>query len=111
MKSISGVTRVVSDIDATSKFYESLGFRPGNQESDAVTFYLNWFWMKFTLGHVGDPKSDTSVNIKVDGIDEFYKDLIAKGFKTSGEPSKQPNGNWEFELLDPDGYRLVFFTK
>jgi len=51
------------------------------------------------------------VNISVQSVDEFYEAMLAKGLKPSSEPLDFPWGRREFVLADPDGYKLVFFSK
>jgi len=42
---------------------------------------------------------------------DFHKAVVAKGLRPAGDPERQPSGNREFVLRDPDGYNLVFFQK
>lgn len=45
--------------------------------------------------------------IKVDGVEDFYKAVVAWGMRPSSEPRKMPTGHRGFVLRDPDGYKLV----
>lgn len=112
LASISGLTCQSADLDRTVAFYESLGFRIGKRENDQVTLYVNWFWVTFvaTDGPI-DPGTASAVHIKVDDIQEAHAEIIAAGYKPAGEPTKRAGGGSEFELADPDGYRLVLFYK
>jgi catechol 2,3-dioxygenase-like lactoylglutathione lyase family enzyme len=47
LKSISGVSYRVNDLDATAVFYEGLGLRAGKRDDSSATFYVNWFWVEF----------------------------------------------------------------
>jgi predicted lactoylglutathione lyase len=38
VNSISGITCYVKDLTKTAKFYKTIGFRPGKQETDRMTF-------------------------------------------------------------------------
>ena len=114
VNSIAGITSHVQDLARAAEFYETIGFRRGKEESDRVTFYVNWFFV--TL--VSDSESEVParggglfINIKVDDVEEFHKAVLSKGLKPVGEPERQPSGNREFVLRDPDGYNLVFFQK
>jgi catechol 2,3-dioxygenase-like lactoylglutathione lyase family enzyme len=49
IKSVSGITCYVKDLDTTAQFYEALGFEIKKRESNHVTAYSNWFWMDFLL--------------------------------------------------------------
>jgi catechol 2,3-dioxygenase-like lactoylglutathione lyase family enzyme len=121
--SISGITCYVKDLSKTAQFYESLGFRRGNEEPDRVTFYVNWFFVTFIAQDREDdaePRKDAElpdkgaglfVYVKVDDIEEFHKAVVAEGMKPDGEPEVRASGNREFVLRDPDGYKLAFFQK
>jgi uncharacterized glyoxalase superfamily protein PhnB len=52
-----------------------------------------------------------SLYIKVDDVGAFHKAVVSKGLEPAGDPARQPSGNREFVLRDPDGYNLVFFQK
>jgi len=111
ISSISGLTYSVKDLDRTSEFYESLGFRPGKRDDHQLTCYVNWFWVTFTTDHNGEAGSGPTLYLKVDDIDDFYGAVLAHGFTPETEPRKDRTGRREFLLLDPDGNRLAFFAK
>jgi catechol 2,3-dioxygenase-like lactoylglutathione lyase family enzyme len=108
--SISGITCYVKDLSKTAQFYESLGFRRGNEEPDRVTFYVNWFFVTF-IAQDREEGAGLFVNVKVDDIEEFHNAVVAEGMKPDGEPEVRASGNREFLLRDPDGYKLAFFQK
>lgn len=124
MKSVAGIICLVKDLKPTITFYETLGFEfrktvPGI----SATAYLNWFWMEFLLEDqvVTEAfKPDISVSpkgagqylhINVTDIDAFYESLVAKELKPASQPQDFPWGHREFVLIDPSGYKLVFFEK
>lgn len=124
MKSISGIVCLVEELDRTVSFYESLGFTfrrtvPGV----SATGYVNWFWIEFLLkGKVvteefkediaASPKgAGQYIHINVEDVDEFYAGVLEKGLRPSSQPQDFPWGHREFALSDPDGYKLVFFSK
>jgi catechol 2,3-dioxygenase-like lactoylglutathione lyase family enzyme len=121
--SISGITCYVKDLSKTAQFYESLGFRRGNEEPDRVTFYVNWFFVTFIAQdreddaelrkepELPDKGAGLFVYVKVDDIEEFHNAVVAEGMKPDGEPEVRASGNREFVLRDPDGYKLAFFQK
>jgi catechol 2,3-dioxygenase-like lactoylglutathione lyase family enzyme len=121
--SISGITCYVEDLARTRKFYETLGFRPGKEEPDRATFYVNWFFVTFIAqdqegdgaarkeAELPNKGSGLYLYIKVDDIADFHKAARAKRLKPETEPEVRPSGNREFVLRDPDGYKLVFFQK
>lgn len=123
MKSISGMVCYVKDTSKTADFYEALGFQFTKREPDHISIRLNWFWIDFHPQDKEDkPEFQKEANlavkgggqflyISVDNVDEFYKMLISKRLQPSSEPRDWPWGNREFVIRDPDGYKLVFFTK
>ena len=123
MKSIAGLVCYVKDTAKTVAFYEALGFEFYKREPDHVSIHLNWFWIDFhpedkedkpefqKEAHAAHKGGGQFLYIEVVNVDEFYKGVLAKGLKPSSEPRDWPWGNREFALRDPDGYKLVFFTK
>jgi catechol 2,3-dioxygenase-like lactoylglutathione lyase family enzyme len=114
VNSISGLTCHVEDLSRAAEFYETIGFRRGKEESDRVTFYVNWFFVTLVAqdGTEGGAKGEgLSLYIKVDDVEQFHEAVLSKGLSPAGEPERQPSGNREFVLRDPDGYNLVFFQK
>jgi len=122
VNSISGITCYVEDLARTAEFYEAIGFRPGKQEPDRLTFYVNWFFVTLIAqdreddpelrreAQVPDKGAGLFMYVKVDDVDDYYKGVVSKGLKPAGEPQVRA-GNREFALRDPDGYKLVFFEK
>jgi catechol 2,3-dioxygenase-like lactoylglutathione lyase family enzyme len=114
VNSISGITCHVEDLARSAEFYETIGFRRGKEELDRVTFYVNWFFVTLVAQDWTDLPGKGAglfLYIKVDDIEDFYKAVLSKGLKPAAEPERQPSGNREFVLHDPDGYSLVFFQK
>ena len=112
LSSISGLTCQVADLDRAVAFYESLGFRVGKRDTEQATCYVNWFWITLTTAQ-GPAEVPTGpvVHLKVEDIDEAYRDLLAAGHKPESEPAARPGGVTQFSLRDPDGYQLVLFFK
>jgi catechol 2,3-dioxygenase-like lactoylglutathione lyase family enzyme len=114
VNSISGITCHVEDLARAAEFYETIGFRRGKDEPDRVTFYVNWFFVTLVAQdqtEAGAKGAGVFLYIKVDDVEEFHAAVLSKGLKPAGEPERQPSGNREFVLRDPDGYNLVFFQK
>jgi catechol 2,3-dioxygenase-like lactoylglutathione lyase family enzyme len=122
VNSISGFICDVEDLARTAEFYEAIGFRPGKQEPDRLTFYVNWFFVTFVAqdreddpgagrGGLPDKGSGLSIYVKVDDLDDYHDAVVAKGLKPASERRVGHGGNREFVLRDPDGYQLVFFEK
>jgi catechol 2,3-dioxygenase-like lactoylglutathione lyase family enzyme len=114
VNSIAGITCQVEDLARAAEFYETIGFRRGKEESDRVTFYVNWFFVTLIAEDRSEAPAKGAgmfVYIKVDDVEDFHKSALANGLSPDGEPQRQPSGNREFVLRDPDGYNLVFFQK
>ena len=125
IKSVSGISCCVQDLDRTAEFYERLGFEIRKREAAHITAYSNWFWIDFLAmgpgneeraecseaANLSDRGAGQSVYLSVENVDEFYKSLLSTGLTPSTEPRDQPWGNREFILRDPDGYRLVIFKR
>jgi catechol 2,3-dioxygenase-like lactoylglutathione lyase family enzyme len=123
IKSVSGLVLYVEDVAKTTAFYESLGFRIGEQNETDAKVYMNWYSIAFraqTAENKEEFKKEAKstprgsgifICVNVDDVDEFYTGVIDKGMKPSSEPRDWPWGNREFVLRDPDGYKLVFFQK
>ena len=100
IKSVSGITAYVSDLDATDQFYEALGFETKKREPDHITVYSNWFWIDFLSVDKNErlayPNgSDLSrkgaglfIYLSVDDVDGFYKFLLSKGLQPETMPQK-----------------------
>lgn len=115
---------MVSNLDDSIDFYRSLGFDFKKQNPGiSAHAYLNWFWIELLQKDqviTEQFKEDTDtipkgagqyLHINVEDVDEFYEALVAKGLKPLEKPKDFPWGHREFVLKDPDGYKLVFFTK
>jgi predicted lactoylglutathione lyase len=115
LKSVSGLTFFVKDINKTAEFYKTLGFKIEKHEKDYLLVRLNWFSMDFVAEGAGggkDPKgAGVCINISVGDVDEFYKEALGKGLKPAGEPADYPGGFRNFVIHDPDGYNLVMFKR
>lgn len=115
LKSVSGLTFFVKDIDKTAKFYKALGFKIEKHEKGYLLVRLNWFSMDFVAESGGDkagPKgAGLCINISVGDVDEFHKNVLAKGLKPASKPQDYPGGYRNFVLHDPDGFNLIFFKR
>jgi catechol 2,3-dioxygenase-like lactoylglutathione lyase family enzyme len=123
IKSVSGITCYVKNLNKTATFYEALGFEIRKREMNHVTAYSNWFWIDFlaiskneregfTKGmELGNPGAGVFLYLSVDNVDEFHQYLVSNKIKTLTKPQDQPWGNREFMLRDPDGYHLVIFKR
>jgi catechol 2,3-dioxygenase-like lactoylglutathione lyase family enzyme len=123
IKSVSGFTCYVKNLNKTAKFYETLGFEIRKRETNHITAYSNWYWIDFIAinkedranyrkeADAPDKGAGVLIYLSVDDVDAFHKDLLSAGLKPASAPGDTPFGNREFMLRDPDGYRLVIFKR
>jgi predicted lactoylglutathione lyase len=116
LKSVSGLTFFVKDINKTAEFYKTLGFKIEKHEKDYLLVRLNWFSMDFVAEGVkaaktGPKGAGVCINISVGDVDEFYKKALGKDLKPASEPADYPGGFRNFVIHDPDGYNLVMFKR
>ncbi len=110
----------VADISATIRWYEEqLGFK-GDPFPSAEPYVFAILYrddVEIMLQRIdGYEKPDIyrsrsggvwDAYIRVEGVKDFYESVREKA--TIVQPlRKQPYGNWEFEVKDPNGYVLVF---
>lgn len=114
----------VHDMDASLRFYvDGLGFRitikwePDGRirwcwlERDGVSLMLQQFWKKGEHGNSPGPPDGPlapgmSVVFMCDDAIAMYKEFLSRGLS----PSRPFVGNnlWVTDVVDPDGYRLMF---
>ncbi len=123
IKSVSGITCYVTDIEKTAAFYEALGFLITKKEANRLSVRLNWFWVDFVKAGAEEKQdfqkearlsprgSGIFVYLSVEDVDACHRELLEKGLTPSSEPKDWPWGNREFVIRDPDGYKLVLFKK
>lgn len=121
-KSAAGTVCYVKNLDKTVEFYEKLGFQFKTKDADRATAYVNWWWFDFRHTGAGDAPAwhvSSKVNnaqigalfyFSVENVQKAYEEVVAGGLQPAGEPIVL-RGNREFTVLDPDGYRLVFFKR
>jgi predicted lactoylglutathione lyase len=122
LKSGAGIVCYVKDIAKTVEFYEELGFEFKHKDSTRATAYINWWWIDFHQTNATDaPRSHVSTKannehigalfyFSVENVQRAYDQLTSTGINPSSEPIDL-RGNKEFTIVDPDGYRLVFFKR
>ncbi|HET6979468.1 MAG TPA: VOC family protein [Pyrinomonadaceae bacterium] len=110
----------VSDISATIRWYEEqLGFEgdpfPSTEpyvfailRRDNVEIMLQRI-VGYEKPNLYDSRSGGvwDAYIRVEGVKEFFE-LVKDTVQVVQPLRRQPYGNWEFEVRDPNGYLLVF---
>ncbi len=106
----------VSDLRASTRFYiDVLGFhRDFGDESDGWSF-LSRDAFRVMLGECPDamPAGELGDHsyfayVIVEGVDQFYAEITARGAQAFSTPATKPWGLREFGLRTPDGHRLTF---
>jgi len=114
-------TFLVSDVGETAQWYvKRLGFEiqghfPDEEPYVYASIQLNGaeiMLLSLSGYHKPDltalrPAGLWDAYLRMSGVDEFYRRLRNEPFiKTAIK--KQPYGDWEFEVRDPNGYTLAF---
>lgn len=113
-------TFLVNDVGATLRWYESnLGFTadPFPEEEPFEFAILARDEIEIMLQRIdGYQKPDLSSQraagvwdayIRMEGVKEFYE-LVRTRLPIKSQLTKRGYGDWEFEIIDPNGYVLVF---
>ncbi len=114
-------TFLVAEVGATARWYaEALGFRTAGTvplrepyvyaslQRDGVELML----LRLTAYEKPDlaarrPEGAWDAYIRMVGVHAFYESVRDQAFVCT-PLRKQPYGDWEFEVRDPNGYVLVF---
>ena len=114
-------TFLVSDVAGTARWYEeTLGFRTAGTVPDREPFVYASLQRDgvelMLLGLAGYQKPDLTAQrpegvwdayVRMQGVQAFYE-LVRSRALIRSPLKKQPYGDWEFEVRDPNGYILVF---
>lgn len=109
VKSVSGHTCQVRDLEKTVAFYEKLGLTTKVRDEEHATLYLNWYWIDFVVGKP-NPKATIVPYLSVDDVDETHKVLVRAGITPESEP-QTVGKNSVFMIRDPDGYAVTIFKR
>jgi catechol 2,3-dioxygenase-like lactoylglutathione lyase family enzyme len=106
----------VRDLQRSTRFYlDVLGFRrDAGDESDCWSF-LSRDAFKLMLGECPGEKPAGELGchsyiayLLVEGVDQFYEEVAARGAEVISEPTSEPWGLREFSIRTPDGHRIRF---
>lgn len=120
LKKLNSLLLYVSDVNASAKFYQDLGFTITKETQEMCIAKLGDFELhchdqdsvRFKEESKIKPKGGgVFIYVAVENIDDYYKSLIDKGVNPSSKPRDWDWGNREFVIRDPDGYKIVFYQK
>ena len=106
----------VRNLKESTQFYiDVLGFRRDFGDGSDGWSFLSRDHFKVRLGECPDEKPASElgdhayfVYLTVEGLDELYQELCARGAEVLSEPEDQPWGQREFSIRTPDGHRIRF---
>ena len=104
----------VRDLRISTRYYvEVLGFSKDPIDAAGWSF-LTRDKFRVMLGECPDEKPASELGNhsyvaywNVDGVDEFYREIAARGALVISAPSDKPWGLREFALRTPDGHRIT----
>jgi len=106
----------IFDVNKAREFYlEFLEFKLDweHRFEDSLPLYMQLSKddIKIHLSeHYGDCSPGAAIRIKVDGIEEFHKKLLAKQFNYSRPGlESMPWGSKECCVIDPFGSKIIFY--
>lgn len=115
----------VSDLERTTKFYTTLGFKHNEKTKELTSFmvgennFIIHFFLKDTLqssikGQIADSQKVTEVVFTLsaeskDQADTWAKEVERAGGKILSGPEEFGEGYYGFLFTDPDGHRFNVF--
>ena len=104
----------VRDLAVSTSYYSDvLGFRRDPIDAPGWSF-LTRDGFQVMLGECPDEKPASELGnhsyiayLYIDGIDQYYEEIAAKGALVTSAPQNKPWGLREFGLSTPDGHRIT----
>jgi uncharacterized glyoxalase superfamily protein PhnB len=104
----------VRNLKASTRYYtEVLGFQCDPVDADGWSF-LTRDNFKVMLGECTDEKPASELGDHsyvsywyIDGLDQSYEEIAARGALITSKPADKPWGLREFGLRTPDGHRIT----
>ena len=104
----------VRDLEVSTRYYvDVLGFKKDPIDAEGWSF-LTRDVFRVMLGECPDerPAGELANHSyfaywNVVGVDELYREFVAKGAMVSSSPTDKPWGLREFGVSTPDGHRIV----
>ena len=98
---------------STSYYIDVLGFTEDPIRAEGWSF-LTRDSFRVMLGECADERPAAELGNhsyfaywNVEGVDDLYREFVAKGARVSSKPTNKPWGLREFGLLTPDGHRIT----
>ena len=104
----------VRELKASTRYYkEVLGFSQDPIDAEGWSF-LTRDNFRVMLGECPNEKSASELGDhsyfaywNIEGLDQFYREVAARGALVTSEPTDKPWGLREFGLRTPDGHRIT----
>jgi uncharacterized glyoxalase superfamily protein PhnB len=104
----------VRDLEASTRYYKDvLGFSQDPIDAAGWSF-LTRDTFRVMLGECPDEKPASELGNhsyiaywNIEGVDQFYRELAARGALVTSAPADKPWGLREFGLRTPDGHRIT----
>lgn len=109
----------IKDLQRTANYYEDLGFdvlRLGDairiKMGDFTLAFMDESQVQIDKESGMEPKGlGVFTYVEVKDVDQQYEFIKSNGVLPSSEPTSFPWGKREFAVKDPDGYKIIFFSK
>ena len=107
---LSAVTIVVTDMAASTSFYEALGFEKiyGGPDAGFTSYRAGQSYLNLMLGTLQDEALRFRAIFYVDDVDEFHNQAVNAGIQPMFEPRDAPWRERYFHVKDPDGNEISF---
>jgi len=104
----------VRDLQVSTQYYmEVLGFKKDPIDAAGWSF-LTRDSFRLMLGECPDEKPASELGNhsyfaywNIEAVDEFYREIAARGALVTSQPNDKPWGLREFGLRTPDGHRIT----
>ncbi|MBP7859489.1 VOC family protein [Patescibacteria group bacterium] len=116
IKRIHSTLFQVNDLKRTADFYKKLGFEV-SENTDALRIIFGDYRLAFMVDKKEESNSSLQKGVglhfyfEVENANDFFKTIKEKGINVENEPENKPWEKCELTVSDPDGYKLVFFSK
>jgi catechol 2,3-dioxygenase-like lactoylglutathione lyase family enzyme len=110
VESLSAITLVTDDMDASVAFYDALGFRLryGGADAPFTSYGIGASYLNLQLGERPPPGVWGRAIFWVDDVDAMYDRAVAAGHWPVSPPADAPWGERYFHIHDPAGHELSF---